>query len=477
MARVALTGGAYTARSVIASAQRQVNLFAELNEEGSPVKFTLYPTPGLRLLAAAPTPGAGRGLFRASNGILYAVVGRSVYTISPNWAWALIGNLTASLTTPVGMSDNSLTMLVVDGTDAGYTVALATNTLAPFSAAAFYGADRVAFLDTFFVLNKPGTGIFYSSLALSTTFDPLYFATKIGYPDKLVSIIVLHREIWLIGTDTTEVWVNSGAAAFPFEIMTGAFVPHGCAAKHSVASIGDSVFWLSQDKTGQGVVLQGAGYQAKPVTSYAIAQAIAGYATVSDAIGWCYQKEQHQFYVLTFPTADATWAYDLSTGQWHEWKWSDSNGVEHRHRAMSHAFAYGENVVMDWETGAIYALDLNVYTDNGAPIVRRRGFPHGISDGKRVIYKQFIADMETGNAPGTSSIGPGPQVYLRYSDTRGSSWSNPISNGLGPAGDFINSVQFQRLGMARDRVFEVFWSSPVRTALNGAFVETQVLGS
>lgn len=477
MSRVALKTGAYSSRSLIAGAQRCTNLFAERNPDDSPVPFTYYPTPGLRLLSVSPTPGAGRGLFRASNGTLYGVVGQRLYAISPTWVWTLLGTLTASRATPVSMADNSLNMVVVDGTDAGYRVTLATNAFGTISDPAFYGADRVDFVDTFLLFNKPATGIFYSSLALSLTFDPLYFVTKIGYPDPLVSVAVLHREIWLIGRDTTEVWIDSGATTFPFEIMQGAFIQQGCCAKYSVATMGDAVFWLSQDKNGQGVVLRGSGYQAQPITTNAIAMAIARYATISDAIGWCYQQEQHQFYVLTFPSADATWAYDLSTSQWHEWIWTDPSGGEHRHRAMGHASAYGTNVVMDWQTGSIYALDLNIYTDNGTPIVRRRGLPHGIADGHRVIYTQFIADMESGNAPGTSSVGPGPQVYLRWSDTKGASWSNPIANGLGAAGDYLNSIQYQRLGMGRDRVFELFWSSPVRTALNGAFVNAKALGS
>lgn len=476
MGRVALTGGAYTTRSLIAGAQRCVNLFAEKNPEGAVSPYTYYPTPGLRPLSTPPVTGAGRGLFRASSGALYGVVGQTLYRISSNWSWTAMGSLTAPLTTPVSMSDNSLTLMAVDGTDAGYTVNLLTQAFATMADPAFYGGTRVEFLDTFFVLNKPGTGQFYSSLALSTAFDATYFATKIGYPDPLVSVFVTHREIWLIGRDTTEIWVNSGAAAFPFEIMNGVFIQHGCAAPYSVAGLGDSVFWLAQDKTGQGVVLFGSGYQTKAISTPAIAYAIAQYDTIADAVGFCYQMEQHEFYVLTFPSADATWVFDITTGEWHEWVWTDGNGAEHRHRAGCHASAYGENLVLDWETGALSALDLYTYTDAGAPIVRRRGFPHMVADGTRVIYPKFTADMEPGNAPGTSDA-LGPQIYLRWSDTRGASWGSPIANGLGGAGNYLNVLDFSRLGMARDRVFELFWSSPVRTALNGAFVDARPLGS
>lgn len=508
--RVALKSGAYTARSVIANCQRSVNLYAEQNPEDAPVPFTYYPTPGLRALSSPPTAGRGRGLYRASNGLLYAVVGQSLYSVAYDWTWTLLGTLSDVRTNMVGMADNQTTLVLVDGSGSGYTVTLASSAFAAISDAAFYGSPRVDFADTYFIFSKPNTAEFYISRSNAVTFDPLYFATKIGASDLLTTAAVVHREIWLIGQRTTEVWINSGAAAFPYEIMSGAFVQHGCAAVYSVAQMGDALFWLGEDQQGGRVVLRGQGYQSQRVSTHAIETALAGYSTVSDAIAYTYQQEGHQFYVLTFPTADKTWCLDIVSGQWHERAWLDTEGREHRHRGVSAAYVYGTNVVQDWETGELYAFDLNVYTDNGDPILRRRGFPHMGINGGRVYYRQFLADVEVGRDDNSTLggldgtiLGPdvvadtglGPDVipvflgvdggaigiepsklYLRYSDTRGESWSNPIEDDFGATGDFLKCVQFQRLGMARDRVFELFWSAPVRTALNGAFVEAQPEG-
>jgi hypothetical protein len=62
-------------------------------------------------------------------------------------------------------------------------------------------------------------------------------------------------------------------------------------------------------------------------------------------------------------------------------------------------------------------------------------------------------------------------MFLRWSDTRGKSWGNAIKTSLGKEGEYLTSLQFQRLGMARDRVFELSWSAPVKTALLGAWVQ------
>jgi hypothetical protein len=103
--------------------------------------------------------------------------------------------------------------------------------------------------------------------------------------------------------------------------------------------------------------------------------------------------------VLTFPYADRTWCYDVVPGQWHEWLWIDANGDEHRHRANCFCPVNGTLVVGDWQNGNLYAVDHRVFTDNGSPIKRARSFPHMLADGKRVFYRQFLADFETGNAP------------------------------------------------------------------------------
>lgn len=103
MARVPLSGGAYQSRSLIAAAQRQVNLYSENNAPGpigvggvatsiAPTKTTLYPTPGLVSLATPPA-GEGRGLYRASNGTLYAVVGPTLYSVSPTWVYTALGSI------------------------------------------------------------------------------------------------------------------------------------------------------------------------------------------------------------------------------------------------------------------------------------------------------------------------------------------------------------------------------------------------
>lgn len=472
--RVPLIGGAYQARSIIANAQRCVNLYPEINPKDAPVPVTHYPTPGLTQLVQGPSYPV-RCTYRASNGDLYTVIGPNVYYSTPGFSLQQLGTIftTSGI---VSMADNGLSAVLVDGTTAGYKINLTSRNFEQINDADFYGGDRVDILDNFFILNRPGTNQFYISEALTVQFDPLDIAAKSGYPDDIVSLIVMHREIWLLGTLTTEIWYNSGAAAFPFERMPGAFIQHGCIAKHSVAQQDLSIYWLGQDPQGNRIVFRGNSYAALRISTHAIEAEFAQYAVVEDAIGYTYQQEGHAFYVLTFPAANKTWVFDQATELWHERAWLDSNGNLDRHRSNCCANAYGVNVVGDWQNGKLYAMDLDTYTDIGNPIPRIRSFPHLLNDGKRVSYSQFIADMAVGEYAGTE-IGDSVPVSLRWSDTRGASWSNPVMQSLGTAGQYLTSLQWRRLGMARDRVFELSWSIPAKTALNGAFIEPQAMGT
>jgi hypothetical protein len=369
-------------------------------QQGEPAPFAHYPTPGLTLIGTMPQ-GPIRGLRQATNDAIFICAGSGIYVVTATspLTVSLLGSITAGLTTPVSMQDNSTTLVIVDGTSGGWTVDLASNAFAPISdpTGMFAGADRVDVLDTYLLFNKPGTPQFYSSNSLAVTFDTLYFADKSSYPDLLVTLAVAKREIWLLGERTTEIWYNAGSSDFPFARIPSTFVDHGCIAKYSVAIYDNSIFWLTLDRQGAAMLIQGAGYQTKRLSNYAVEQAWADYPTLADAIGFVYLIGGHTVYVLSFPTADHTWCYDVTTGLWHEWLWVDNNGNEHRSRCnCAYPMTSGQVFAGDWQNGNLYLIDHNNYTDNGQPIKRQRSWQHVLNDGKRVFHREFIADFETG---------------------------------------------------------------------------------
>ena len=473
MARVPLLQGAYQSRSLIADAQRCVNLYPEANpgaKEGSePSPTTHYPTPGLIAFSQA-TGTPARGLYTASDSRLYGVIGNVFFLVQPNGQIVSLGTLNTHVG-PVSMTDDTQEVVIVDGSNTGWQYNMLTGVYGMIvdHTSTFQGAVACAYLDTFTLFCKPdGTGFLSTHSGVPLVFDPLYYAKKTGGNDLMVTLAVVHRELWLLGQATTEVWQDVGGALFPFAATPGVFVQHGCAAPFSVCTTDVAIFWLGTDPQGNGIAFVGEGYKCKRISTHAIEHAWQGYPTISDAVAYTYQEGGHSFWVISFPGADKTWVYDMATGQWHERAWLGPDGTLHRHRGVCHAFAYGKHIVGDWQTGQLYVMDPDYTTDNGGNILRLRSFPHMLADGKRVQYHSFMADMECGTVtePNWS-----PQVNLRWSDSRGYTWGTPVLQSMGTTGQYNKWPTWRRLGMARDRVFELSWTGATKTALNGAFID------
>lgn len=434
--KLPLTQGAYTARNVVASAQRCVNLFGEPNPQDSAFPFTFYHTPGLvRIFEAEEAPNAQAGVrctYTSSLGGLYAVLGQDVYyftaTSNADYNFSLNGEIIGSITTvgtPVKMKDNGIEILIVDGSPVKYTISISPDAVdsggspIPFNTFtaelddAYYGSDSIAFLDGFFVLNRPGTRQFYSSNFLTTTFEGLSFASKLSDSDLLVSVATANQVLFLHGKDSTEVWYNAGEA-FPFARMQGAYIEYGSLNADSLQHIDSTLIWLSRNDDGQCIFLQSVGYGAKRISTFAIENEISNYKDPASVITWTYQLNGHNYYVASFPSGKKTWVYDLSTGLWHEWLFKDDNGVMQRHRGNCHAFFNGRHIVGDWENPYLYELTDKATTDDGQEILRLRSFPHMVNNGERVKYTRFQLSASAGQDAPTpdSGIIPPPPAGL-----------------------------------------------------------------
>jgi hypothetical protein len=389
-----ILGSTYVARSVNAADSRMVNLFPELVPEGGKEPAFLQRAPGLRLLATIGT-GPIRGLWQFG-GFGYAVSGNTLYKITTAWTATALG--TIANTGPVSMSDNG-TQLFVAANGPSYIYNSSTNVFAQITDPDFPGAVTVGYIDGYFVFNEPNSQkVWVTSLLDGAAIDPLDFASAEGSPDGLVSLTVSNREIWLFGTNSTEVWYDAGTADFPLQRIQGASNELGCTAPYSVAKMDNTVFWLGADARGRGMVYRANGYIGQRISTHAVEWHIQQYGNLSDAIGYTYQQDGHSFYVLIFPQANTTWVYDLATQAWHE-RAGWTNGEFTRHRSNCQMAFNDEIVVGDFENGNIYAFDLDVYADNGA--IQRwlrswRAIPSGQNTLLRTAHHSLQLDCETG---------------------------------------------------------------------------------
>jgi len=445
--RIPFIGGTSNQRSVSVSSQRTVNMIPELDPTAK-FQAALYQRPGLATWSIGASKEVRGSIVFGDN--LYTVNGETVNKFGTDASVSTIGTIGTS-TGPVSMSSNLSQICIVDGTNGytsdGATVAVISDSDFPDT------ATRVDYLDGYGIFNDPANnGRFYiSSLNDFTAIDGTDFATAQRDPDALVAHVVNNRELWLLGAVSTEVWYNSGAADFPFQPIDQAFSEWGCAATHSAAAGAGSVFWLGASNIGGNIVMMSQGLQGVRVSDHSLEDAIEGYATISDAIGWVMQERGHILYVLTFPTADATWVFDMNTGLWHEWK---SFGVG-RFRANTYSFFNGEHTMGDFENGNIFQFRPDASTDataGGGNMERIRTDKFvSADDRERLFHRRFELEVE----PGTGTATVDPQVVLQWSDDNGHTWSNEHWRGLGKLGEYNKRLVWRSLGRSRNRIYRV----------------------
>lgn len=433
----------------------------------------LIGTPGKRLLA---TLGAGpiRGIWFTTTGALYVVSGNILYLVTSTWTFTSIGTL---LTTngPVSMVDNGLQLVIVDGPN-GYWVDFNTSIFTQITDINFTGSNVVTYQDGYFIFATPNSREFYISDLNDITFNFPVVTSKNGNPDNLISIISVNRNLWLIGDISTELWYNSGDNNNPFQYASGTLMQYGVVSAFSVTKMGNTICWLGKDATGRGIVYQANGFAPQRISTNAVERAIQNYSAIDDAVSYSYQEDGHFFYVLNFPTGDATWTYDISTGLWHERAYT-IEGILHRDRANCYANAFGSvHVVGDYQNGNLYQLDLNYYTDNGSAITRERVTPHLSKDMKRVFFKEIQLDAEAGiGLDGDLAMqGNNPQAMLQWSDDGGHTWSNEHWTSMGKIGQTTYRMLWRRLGFSRNRVFKTVITDPVKVVLIGAQIDLEV---
>jgi hypothetical protein len=319
----------------------------------------------------------------------------------------------------------------------------------------------VAFLDGFFIFTQAESGQFFLSGSYDgLSFDALDFATAEGDPDNLVGCIVDHRELWLVGQKTIEVWYNSGAADFPFERISGAFIERGSVALGSLVKLDNSVFWVGDD----GVIYRADGYTPRRISTDAIETALGEHASLGDVIAFAYTQRGHAFYVLKKPDA-FTFVYDVASGLWHE---RESHG-RMDYRVSTFEEAFNLLLVGDDKNGNIYSLDPEFFTENGETFISRVTSPPLWAEGETATANTLVVGFQPGVGL-TSGQGSDPQAMLRWSDDGGFTWSNEKWRSIGPKGKYKQRAKWDRMGQFRTRVYEVSISDPVKRVIDAVAI-------
>lgn len=446
----------YEGRSGAVSLERLINLYPEPRPEGEKGRVILYGTPGFK---AWSTVGSGpiRGMHLMGQH-LYVVSGDEVYHVTQNKFATLLGTISTSAGN-VRMVDNGVHVGITTKTDA-YAFNFSSKTL--LSQSHLNGA---AYQDGYGIFTQKDTQyVWITGLDDMTTINALDFTTADAFGDNVIGCISDHRELIVLKEHSIEVFYNSGAADFPFVRSQSGFLERGCISSGSIVKLQNKVFFLGDDLR----VYSMQGYQPVPISTYAIEEIIREQGSQENSEAFSYSQDGHDLYVLTVNAK--TIVYDNTTDKWHE-RSSDDEG---RWRSGCYAYSWNKHLVGDYETGSIYELDLDTYTDSGQEIQRSVISPPIHAGGRRIAMHGLYADIEAGVGI-TSGQGSSPKLMLSFSDDGGKTWVNGVDVDMGPIGEYNYKAMWNRLGSFFQRSIKLSVSDPVKVAIIGLYADIEVL--
>ena len=454
------------------------------------VLATPYPYPSIPPIAQVSITVGRDSLF-----FKYGYGGGTFGTLNSS---TTVGTLSSFFTLTAGLGGTATILQITVGTDPTqeYFSAITSplGTLQASAATYSYSAGVATWQWTvvYFSLNNVGDEFvfsfaspsqvspqFYTPQApYSTTWNASFYAYKDAYSDELMGLMEMKELLWLIGEQTTEPWYNAGTQYFTFQRLTGATLQVGCKAVASIARITaanqqDGLIWLGRSDRGENLVVLLVGLQYRIVSTPAIEDAFASYTTTSDAIGFTYHEDGHEFYLLSFPTQDVTWCFDPSMPP--ELAWTQRLAYDpyaqawHRHRGSCFMNFGGMRIVGDYENGALYQMTRAVQNEAGWPLRAVRRAPHiwKKEDRRRI----FLSSLQLDFAPGqgaASGLGANPTANVRISRDAGTTFGQSWPASMGAIGQYQNRCMWRRLGWGRDNVAELEVIAPSNRDLIGA---------
>jgi hypothetical protein len=455
----------YKARSGLLSSERLVNMYVESSPAEAPFNYALYGTPGLK-------PWVDLGVFNPVYGIekmgndIYVVCGVTVYKIDSSKTVTTIGTMGV---TPgrVMMTNNGTQVTILIESGKAFYCTSAAASLVEITDGDYVTSGSVDTVDGFTMFTNLESRTFQiSELNTTESYLALDFANVLSNSTNLVRVASNNLEAWMFKKDITLVYYNSGSGTFPFARKNGVLIQKGCAAKHSVATMDNSFFFLGNDKVVYGT----SGYQLVPISTHAISKEIESYGDVSDAFSFTYIQEGHKFYNITFPTANKTWVYDLTTKSWHERESLDSNMQAKEWRANCHVLFNDLNIVGDNTIGKLYELDLDTYDEDGTTLISKIVSTTQFDGYRRDGVAELALVMDTGVGI-NSGQGITPEIMMRTSTNGGKTWSNELKQPLGAQGDYETEVFYNRVAFGRSMIIELKISDPVKRSIIGSFME------
>lgn len=464
---VNVAGPSYQSRSRALSSQSTINFYQEFDEKGkSP--FVIHSWPGEDLFGAVT--GIDRGQHTMA-GVIYRVSGTQLFEVDNSGAHTDRG-LIPGVNRCIFANDGEDMFIVSVGNVQQYN--RISKLLTDVTDSDIDGAISVDFLNNQFIYAKPDLFI-VSDVGNGASASGLNAAQAESQPDELIRAFVFDQVAYMLGGTSTEPFYNTGTGQPPFDRIDTQIISIGLSALHSVASNDSFMYWLGDDRQ----VYQTAGGSTERVSNIGIAHAFEGYDVVSDAVGWTMTLEGQNFYVISFPAENQTWALNEGLGR-DGWFQLSSDTLGGKYNGTSHSFLGGDHFIADELNGNLYKLNLETFDNNGEIIQRTRTLSsiHGgliNQPGKRIQMSRFELIMEKGVGL-ISGQGEDPKIIIERSIDGGKSFQTQDHVSIGRQGESNILVEWFNLESFYDLIIRISTTDPVQYTMFSGAIDLRLAG-
>lgn len=307
---------------------------------------TIISRPGIESLAT--TGRVARGQF-VWNEALYQVVSEDLIQITDpaTGANTNIGTILGNAVIDTAIGFNEAVILVKGG--AIYSLDNANALTLISGNANFVPCDAVAHIDGRFVyIPSSGDPAFFSDVGDAGSVQPESFFDAEELPDKNTTVFNLRNTLYIGGTDSFELFRDTGASPNPFTRLTGARIDFGFIS--ALVAYADTFYFLGREKDQDfGIYAIGQG-RAEKVSNEAIDEILASYLPAGRAAATAARFKWRGYDMLTFSLAAD--AFGLHNGNWFL------------------LTSLNQGVVTAWSGGFINQFEGTYYTAFGANIGR-----------------------------------------------------------------------------------------------------------
>ena len=458
---------------------RLINCYMESLAPDGKQEFALYAINGWDGWTTLPGASGGVRAMLSLDSELIVVSGRQIYSVSPAQSATLVGGIASSGLVTIARnrrSPNTQAVIVCDGIWYVYEGGTVT---------AGNDSDLQA---PIYVIEKDGYFIFLSAngtITLSgiddTTIDGLDFLNAQSNSDGGVALATRGTDVIVFGQKSTEFFVNTGNADFPFERQ--AYRGFGCYAAGSVSEINalinnamvDSVVWAASDEDGKytGLFLL-SGYEAQKISSYTIDRQIEADPNPENIRSFAWSENGHVFYTITGSTYSHT--YDTVEGAWHERRSQNADFWN----VSAHAAFAGKTLFGDKAAGSIYRSSIDLYDADGETVEMEIQLPITHAWPYQLVVNRFAVDA----VPGVGRVSADehiadPQIMFDMSRDGGRNFGTVLSRSLGRAAQTNQSLEWRALGRIprNGTVFRLRISAGVKRCVLSAAIDVDKLAA